>query len=109
MPETDCVIAYTTLPAEADADALARKLVAERLAACVSVQGPVRSVYRWKGAVESDAEQLLCIKTTAHRVEDLRRRLGDLHPYEVPEIIVLPIVEGNPAYLAWLVESTAPG
>ena len=66
-------------------------------------------VYRWQGAVESAPEQLLHVKTTARRVADLRRRLRDLHPYEVPELVVLPIVEGDPAYLAWLVESTAPG
>ena len=106
--ENDCVIASTTLPAEVDAEALGRTLVMERLAACVSVQ-PVRSVYRWQGAVESSAEHLLHIKTTARRIEDLRRRLGDLHPYELPELVVLPIVDGDPAYLAWLVDSTAPG
>ena len=107
MRENDCVIASTTLPTEVDAEALGRTLVTERLAACVSVQ-PVRSVYRWQEAVESAAEQLLHIKTTARRVEHLRRRLGDLHPYELPEFVVLPIVDGDPAYLAWLVESTAP-
>ena len=109
MRENDCVVASTTLPPEVDAEALGRTLVAERLAACVQVQAPVRSVYRWQGAVESAPEQLLHVKTTARRVADLRRRLRDLHPYEVPELVVLPIVEGDPAYLAWLVESTAPG
>ena len=109
MQENDCVVALTTLPLEMDAAALGRTLVTERLAACVQAQAPVRSVYRWQGAVESAAEQLLCIKTTAHRIEGLRRRLHDLHPYDVPELVVLPIVDGHPGYLAWLVESTAPG
>ena len=108
MRENDCVIACTTLPTGADAEEFGRTLVAERLAACVSVQGSVRSVYRWQGTVESTAEQLLHIKTTARRVDDLRRRLGDLHPYDLPEFVVLPIVDGDPAYLAWVVESTAP-
>ena len=108
MRENDCVIVCTTLPTGADAEGLGRTLVTERLAACVSVQAPVRSVYRWQGAVESAAEQLLHVKTTARRVDDLRRRLRDLHPYDLPELVVLPIVDGDPAYLAWVVESTAP-
>ncbi len=107
--ENDCVIASTTLPAEMDAEALGRMLVAERLAACVQVHPPVRSVYRWQGTVETALEQLLHIKTAARRVEDLRRRLRDLHPYELPELVVVPIVAGDPAYLAWLVDSTTPG
>ena len=109
MRENDCVIASTTLPAQVDAEALGRMLVTERLAACVQVQAPVRSVYRWQGTVETAVEQLLHVKTAARRVEDLRRRLRDLHPYELPEIVVVPIVEGDPAYLAWLVDSTTPG
>ena len=107
MRETDCVIACTTLPAGMDAEEFGRRLVTEHLAACVTVQAPVRSVYRWEGTVESAAEQLLHIKTTAARLGDLRRRLCELHPYEVPEFVVLPIVDGDPVYLAWLVESTA--
>ena len=109
MRENDCVIACTTLPADGDAEALGRTLVTERLAACVQVLASVRSVYRWQGAVETAAEQVLHIKTTARRLDGLRRRLNELHPYDLPEFVVLPITGGDPAYLAWLVESTAPG
>ena len=109
MGDTDCVIAYTTLPAGADADSLGRTLVEERLAACVSVQGPARSVYRWEGAIERAAEQVVQIKTTAVRLDALARRLRELHPYDVPELVALPVAGGDPAYLAWLREATTAG
>lgn len=102
-----CVIVCTTLPPEANSEELGRLLVTERLAACVSVLAPVRSVYRWEGEVEVAAEQLLHIKTTARQVRRLRERVRELHPYDLPEFVVLPIVDGDPAYLAWLTESTA--
>ena len=98
-------IVLTTWPADADAAALARTLVDERLAACVNVIAPVTSVYRWKGQVESDQEQQLIIKTREERVPALEVRLRELHPYELPEFIVIPVGGGSAAYLAWVGES----
>jgi periplasmic divalent cation tolerance protein len=96
------VIVLTTLPAEGDAEGFASQLVEERLAACVNVLPAMRSVYRWKGSVERADERQLVIKTTAERVSALESRLKELHPYEVPEFVVLPIIAGSPAYLSFL-------
>ena len=100
------VVAWTTWPDGADAAGFARTLVEERLAACVTTHSTVRSVYRWRGAVEEDDERLVMIKTTADRVARLRERVRQLHPAEVPELVVLPVVDGDPDYLAWVAEST---
>ena len=102
------VLVLTTLGAGADAAAFARTLVDERLAACVNVLPAMTSIYRWKGAVEEDREQQLVIKTTPGRVAALEARFRDLHPYEVPEFLVLPAGGGSAAYLAWVAESTRP-
>lgn len=99
------VIVLTTLGADADAAAFARTLVDERLAACVNVLPPMRSLYRWKGSIEEDREQQLFIKTTRDRLDALQKRLHALHPYEVPEFIVLPVIAGSSAYLGWVMES----
>ena len=96
------MIVLTTLPAEGDAEGFASQLVEERLAACVNVLPAMRSVYRWKGSVERADERQLVIKTTAERVSALESRLKELHPYEVPEFVVLPIIAGSPAYLSFL-------
>jgi periplasmic divalent cation tolerance protein len=97
----------TTLPADADANAFGRVLVEERLAACVSVVGPLHSIYRWNGAIEEAREQQLVIKTDATAVEALKRRIGTLHPYEVPELLVVPVSDGGEAYVAWVRQSIA--
>jgi periplasmic divalent cation tolerance protein len=81
---------------------LAEALVGERLAACVNIVGPIRSVYRWQGEVCRDDEQLLLIKTTRDHCPALERRVRELHSYEVPEVVVLPIESGSEAYLSWL-------
>jgi len=110
--DTDVVVVLTTLPAgETDEPArvFARTLVDERLAACVSVQAPMTSVYRWKGAVDAEAERQLVIKTTRARLAALEARLRTLHPYDVPELIVLAAAGGGAQYLGWVVEETAPG
>ncbi len=109
MDLTDHVVVLTTLPPAGDIDAgdLAATLVTERLAACVNIYPEMQSVYRWKGQVERDRERQIVIKTTAARVEPLRERLRQLHPYELPEFIVLPVVSGSKAYLSWMTESTA--
>ena len=99
---TDKVIAYTTCSDKAEAEKLARHLVEERLAACVSVLPGVKSFYRWQGKIETDDEILLMVKTSRDLVDEMRRRLDRLHSYDLPELIVVPIVDGSPNYLAWL-------
>lgn len=105
MTDTACVVALTTLPAGPGAAVLARQLVEERLAACVAVISSVSTFYRWQGAVTEDAEQQLVIKTAAERVPALEARLRAVHPYELPEFLVLPIGSGGEAYLKWVRES----
>jgi periplasmic divalent cation tolerance protein len=97
-------IVLTTLAADADAGAIARALVEERLAACVNVLPPMVSTYRWKGAVEQEREQQLVMKTSRAGVEALHARLLELHPYELPEFLVLDAT-GSAAYLGWIGEN----
>jgi periplasmic divalent cation tolerance protein len=104
---TSTVIILTTMPADPgdgklDAVALGRALVEEGLAACVNVLPPMESVYRWQGSVHQDAERQLVIKTRAERLDALQARLKMLHPYEVPEFLVLPVSAGSPSYLEWV-------
>jgi periplasmic divalent cation tolerance protein len=99
---TDARLLLCTCPDEATAERLARALVDERLAACVSRVPGLASTYRWDGRVQEDAEVLLLVKTTAAALEPLQARLLALHPYEVPELVTLDITGGLPAYLAWL-------
>ena len=101
------MIVLTTLAADADAAALARTLVDERLAACVNVLPVMTSVYRWQGGLEQEREQQLVIKTARGRLPALEARLRQLHPYEVPEFLVLDVSGGSEAYLRWLGESTS--
>ena len=101
------VIVLTTLPADADALDFGRILVEERLAACVSVIAGLRSVYRWSDAIEESCEQQLLIKTEASAVAALERRIAALHPYDVPELLVLPVGGGGEAYLNWVHQSIA--
>ena len=100
------MIVLTTLPADADAEDFATALVEERLAACVNLLPAMQSVYRWEGQVEQDHERQVVIKTSRERVVLLWERVRDLHPYDVPEFVVLPIIDGNDAYLRWIAEST---
>lgn len=99
------VLVLTTMAASQDADALARTLVGERLAACVNVLPVMQSTYRWKEGVAVEAERQLVIKTSQDRLIDLQSRLLALHPYEVPEFLVIPVAGGTEAYLTWLRES----
>lgn len=103
----DYVIVFTTLPMDADASDFARALIEERLAACVNLLPPMESVYRWEGTIEQDTERQVIIKTARERIVALWERVRDLHPYDVPEFVVLPVVDGNDAYLRWIAESTA--
>jgi periplasmic divalent cation tolerance protein len=104
---TGCCQVTTTLPDQASAERLAAALVEERLAACAQVQGPVSSTYRWQGTTERAAECYCHLKTTLSRLPALQARIHELHPYEVPEIIALPIVDGSAAYLRWIEESVS--
>jgi len=103
---SDFAIVLTTMPDDSRADELASTLVTERLAACVNVYGPMSSTYRWKETVEREAERQLVIKTTSDRLAALERRVRELHPYEVPEFLVVPVESGTDAYLQWLVAQT---
>jgi periplasmic divalent cation tolerance protein len=106
MNETDYVIVMTTLPADADAATFAHTLVEARLAACVNLLPEMESVYRWEGQIEQERERQLVIKTSRARIVALWERVREMHPYDVPEFIVLPIADGNDAYLRWVGEST---
>jgi periplasmic divalent cation tolerance protein len=100
------VVVLTTLPSDADGKSFARALVEERLAACVNLLAPMESVYRWEGKVETETERQVIVKTSRERLAALWDRVRELHPYEVPEFLVLPIADGNEAYLRWIGEST---
>jgi periplasmic divalent cation tolerance protein len=102
-------VALTTAGSDADAERLARALVERRLAACVNVVPRVVSHYRWKGALQRDEERLLVVKTRAERVGALRAALVELHPYELPELVVLQVAAGHAPYLAWLDECVLGG
>lgn len=103
---TNVVVILTTMPDSGRTDELAQALVDERLAACVNVHAPMTSTYRWKDAIEREPERQLVIKTTRDRVAVLEERLRELHPYELPEFLVLPVESGSEAYVRWVGEST---
>jgi periplasmic divalent cation tolerance protein len=105
---TDVYVVLCTLPPGEAAAGIARAVVEERLAACVSIMPGLRSIYTWDGAMQDDAEQLAILKTTADRFEELRARLLQLHPYSVPEIVALPVADGHLAYLGWVRDSVRP-
>lgn len=102
------LLVLTNLPDRAAAERLADLVIGQKLAACVNILAPCRSVYRWKGAVQHDEEHPLLIKTTAERYPALEQALRSGHPYELPEIIALPIERGLPAYLDWVAGETRP-
>ena len=106
---TDKIVVLNTCSSAEEAGRIARELVEKRLAACVNVVSGVRSIYRWKGAVEDDAEVLLVIKSSRTLLARLRAEIEKLHSYEVPEVIALPVVDGSESYLAWLDHELAPG
>lgn len=97
-----CCQVTTTLPDHTTAERVATRLVEERLAACAQVIGPVRSTYWWAGKIEQADEWYCHLKTTLARLPRLQTRIRELHPYEVPEIIAVPILQGNPDYLKWI-------
>ena len=100
------LLVLTNLPDRAAAETLADLLIAKNLAACVNILAPCRSVYRWKDAVQRDEEHPMLIKTTSERYAALEHALRAAHPYELPEIIAVPIERGLPAYLEWVAAET---
>ena len=106
MADTTAVVLLTTIGATADVGPLARALIEERLAACVNVLPPMQSFFRWEGTVQGDEERQLVIKTSSARLEELQSRLRSLHPYELPEMLVLS-ARASDDYLAWILESTS--
>jgi periplasmic divalent cation tolerance protein len=101
-------IAMTTVPQRDTALTIARTLVEERLVACVNISSAVESIYWWQGKIEQSTEYVLMMKTTAGQLNLLRDRLLALHPYDVPEFVVLPVESGSEAYLAWITETVGP-
>jgi periplasmic divalent cation tolerance protein len=103
---TNVVLVLTTVPEGPLGDLLARTLIEEHLAACVNIHGPMGSVYRWQGVVDREIERQLVIKTTEGRVEAIRARIAELHSYELPEFLVVPVSDGASAYLEWVQAET---
>jgi len=101
----DYSLVYITTQDEGEAEKIGRTLVKEKLAACVNIH-PINSVYRWEGRVEAEREAAMLVKTRADLVDEVINRVKELHPYEVPCVISLPIIQGNDDYLNWIREST---
>jgi periplasmic divalent cation tolerance protein len=108
MSGSEARVVLMTAPDSATAQAWARTFVEERLAACVNLVPGLQSVYRWQGAVEEAQEVLLVAKTAADRCDALAARLEALHPYELPELLVLPVSGGSDRYLAWVLSESSP-
>jgi periplasmic divalent cation tolerance protein len=102
----DIVLVLTTVATLEAAETIGRTLVEERLAACVNVLAPMISIYRWHGAVERDEERQLVIKTTRQQAAAVQARVAALHPYELPELLVVPVAGGGDAYLQWVKAET---
>lgn len=101
---SNILVAFMTAPNREEARLIARTVVEERLAACCNIAGAVESIYQWQGKVEEAEEVLVIIKTTRERFPDLQRRVTELHSYDIPELIAMPITEGLPGYLEWVGE-----
>lgn len=106
MSETEACAVLITAGTEDQAADIAKALVSERLAACANIVPRIRSIYQWEGKLEDDAEVLMIVKTTRARLPELIDRVTVLHPYDVPEVIALPIVAGHQPYLNWATQST---
>lgn len=102
----ETLLVFTHLPDAVSAQKLASKLIEQRVAACVNILAPCRSVYRWQGKIENAEEVPLLIKTTAERYAALEQAIRAQHPYELPEIVAVPVSKGLPAYLDWVAEET---
>jgi len=97
-------VVFCTVPKGDTGEKIAKSLVEKRLAACVNIIDKIRSIYLWQGKIEDDTESLLIIKTDSKKFEELKKAIKEIHPYTVPEIIALPIVEGIDLYLNWIDE-----
>jgi periplasmic divalent cation tolerance protein len=105
----DALLVISNLPDRASAERIARLLIEKRLAACVNILSPCRSVYRWKGEVEDAEEFPMLVKTTRARYAELEAAIRKEHPYDLPEIVALPLAAGLRAYLDWVADETAAG
>jgi periplasmic divalent cation tolerance protein len=103
---TDAMLVLTTLPSAEAAAELAKAVVGEKLAACANLLPAVRSIYRWQGRVQDESEVLVLFKTRQEHFERLKARLLELHPYEIPEVLAVPVEQGYQAYLDWLGQET---
>jgi periplasmic divalent cation tolerance protein len=103
---TDALLVFTTLPSADKAAELAKVLIEERLAACANLLPAIRSIYRWQGKLQDENEVLVLLKTRAEHLERLKLRILELHPYEVPEILAVPVEAGYQPYLEWLAGET---
>jgi periplasmic divalent cation tolerance protein len=106
MIEKEILVLLCTCPDAATAERIAHQLVGASLVACVNIVPGLRSIYRWNGAVHSDEEVLMVLKTPAERLSEACERLVALHPYDVPEVVALPVVDGHHPYLQWVADST---
>jgi periplasmic divalent cation tolerance protein len=106
MIDKEILVLLCTCPDATTAERIARELVGASLVACVNVAPGLRSIYRWNGAVQVDEEVLMILKTPSDCLAAARERLVELHPYEVPEVIALPVADGHHPYLQWVVDST---
>jgi len=102
----EALVIFITAPNEEEGAKIARTLVEERLAGCVNIVKPIRSIYRWQENIEDDTETLMIVKTQKRLFESLSSRVRELHSYTVPEIIAVPVVQGSKDYLKWLEEVT---
>ena len=105
---SDFVLVLTTLPGDFDTAQLAQEIVGSGLAACVTIVPGIRSVYTWQGTIQVDQEQQLLIKTVASQVDPLWDLVSDRHPYDMPEFVVVPIIDGSEEYLKWVDQSVGP-
>jgi periplasmic divalent cation tolerance protein len=103
-----CVVVLTTVGADVDPATIGLRLIEERLAACVNALPEMESFFRWHGAVERDRERQLLIKTTEARLPALKNRLHEMHPYDLPEFLVIRVIDGTDDYLRWIRNSTTP-
>lgn len=105
MHEVRNYVVFVTVPSEAEGVRIGRVLVEERLAACANITGQIRSIYRWQDAIEDEDEFLMILKTSQASLDALIARANELHSYDVPEVIAVPIQRGHPPYLDWIADN----
>jgi len=104
---TDYIQIFTTTEKKEDAEKIAKEVVAKRLAACAQILGPIESTYWWEGELEGAKEWLCIIKSRNDLYNDLEKAIKEIHPYDVPEILAIPVISGNPSYLQWVDKEVA--